>query len=865
MLLRKLRNSPQSCIVSQQHLKIWFSEGLSHMASTKLFTASLLLTALACHAQTAIPYQKPPAAIEQLLDAPPTPAVSLSPDRTTLLIAQPQTFPTIAEVAQPRYRLAGLRLAPATATPSAASYNIGLRLQSISSTTHKSITGLPAKLREADAIWSPDSKHIAFANKSDTALELWIIDVKAATAHRLGGLLKLNSILGRPCAWLPDSSGLLCKTVPANRGPAPKISEVPTGPHISENLGKATPAPTYEDMLSTPDDENLFEYYTTTALAIVPLTGPARTLPIKAQIDSAIPSPDGRYALVEAIHRPFSYTVPADRFPLTTELVTLKTGAIKVLNERPLIDNLPISRDAVEPGPRDFQWRSDAPATLVWIEAANHGLPDPKAPVADFVKALPAPFTAEPTTLLEAPLRISRGFGGGGGLSWANDHLALATVSRFSDRKSMILAFDPSTSGKVTTLYSGSSQDRYHNPGRPLTHMNATGQPVLQLTPDAQAIYFVSEGASPQGDQPFLAAMPLTGGKEKILFRSADPYYDEPIALLSDTKLLVRRESKTESPNYFSASLCTQTAEPQYGGAFDSQLCDVVMVSQITKFPSPFAGIHMPTHQLLKYKRADGVDLTATLWLPFGYDKSQGPLPTLMEAYPAEFKTRAAASQVSGSPNRFPNFGWGGSAVYFAQAGYAVLENAAIPIIGEGDKQPNDTYVEQLVAGAKAAVDAGVATGTVDRSRVSVMGHSYGAFMTANLLAHTDIFRAGIARSGAYNRSLTPYGFQNEERTYWQDPQLYYEMSPFSYADKIKTPILLIHGEADDNTGTYPIQSERFYAALKGQGATVRLVFLPLEPHHYGAHESLQHMLWEMTRWLDTYVKPTTPVAKPGE
>ena len=264
----------------------------------------------------------------------------------------------------------------------------------------------------------------------------------------------------------------------------------------------------------------------------------------------------------------------------------------------------------------------------------------------------------------------------------------------------------------------------------------------------------------------------------------------------------------------------------------------------------------MPTKQLLKYKRADGVDLTATLWLPAGYDKSQGPLPTLMEAYPAEFKTRSAASQVTGSPNRFPNFGWGGSAVYFAQVGYAVLENAAIPIIGEGDAQPNDTYVEQLVAGAKAAVDYGVSLGVVDPKRVAVMGHSYGAFMTANLLAHTDIFRAGIARSGAYNRSLTPYGFQNEERTYWQDPKVYFDMSPFSYADKIKTPLLMIHGEADDNTGTYPIQSERFFAALKGQGATVRLVFLPLEAHHYSAHESLQHMLWEMNRWLDTYVKP---------
>jgi dipeptidyl aminopeptidase/acylaminoacyl peptidase len=819
-----------------------------------LAVATSLLFAASGLAQNAISYQKPPAAIEQLLDAPPTPSASVSPNGATLLISQPQTFPTIAEVAQPRYRLAGIRFNPRNSGPSVTADSISLRLlpignQTTSPGSPKDIIGLPLNLRASDASWSPDSKHIAFVQRAPTELQLWVIDVAAARAHRVG-LVKLNAVLGRPCVWLPNSSGLVCKTISAARGAAPKISDVPTGPHISENLGKVTPAPTYEDMLSTPDDENIFEYYATSELAEVPLVGPVHPLPVKGLIASLSLSPDGHYALTGVHHRPFSYTVPYERFPLKTEIVPLKGGTVKVLHDAPVVDNLPISRDAVEPGPRDYQWRSDVPATLVWIEAANDGLPTPKAPFADYVKALPAPFTGEPTTILEATLRLARGFGAGRSISWGNDHLAVASVSRFSDRKSMILAFDPSTPGKVTTLYQGSSQDRYHNPGRPLTVTNESGHPILKLTADGTALYFISEGASPTGDKPFLATMPLTGGKETILFRSADPYYIQPIDLLPGDKLLVRRESQTESPNYFTASLAAPT-EP---------------LTQITSFPSPYAGINMPSHQLLHYKRADGLELTATLWLPYGYDKSQGPLPTLMEAYPAEFKTRAAAAQVAGSTNRFPTFGWGGSPVYFTQIGYAVLENAAIPIIGEGDKQPNDTYVEQLVDGAKAGVDAGVATGTVDRNRVGVMGHSYGAFMTANLLAHTDIFRAGIARSGAYNRTLTPYGFQNEERTYWQDPKVYFDMSPFSYADKIKTPILLIHGEADDNTGTFPIQSERFYAALKGQGATVRLVFLPLEPHHYGAHESLQHMLWEMARWLDTYVKPaTSPAAAKGE
>ena len=835
--------------------------------------AALLLCTAPLAAQTAITYQKPPAPIEQLLDAPAVPTVTLSPSRATLLIEQPAPFASIAEVAAPRYRLAGLRFNPLIAGPSAVTYTVGLRLQNLAPGAPINIAGLPPKLAALYPIWSPDSKHIAFLERADATpaviktgrnrtssmaepagLQLWIIDVATAKARRLG-FIHVNAILGRPCTWLPDSSGLLCKMVPTSRGPAPVPNEVPTGPNVSENLGKATPAPTYEDMLKNTDDEFIFEYYATSELAEIPLTGALRVLPVKGLIDSAAPSPDGRFGLVQLIHRPFSYTVPVEAFPRKTEIITLAAsssaqnngyGYLKTLNDSPLIDNLPISRDATEPGPRDYQWRADAPATVAWFEAANGGKPDAKAPVADYVKALSAPFDATPTTILEAPMRLSGGGPGSRPITWGNEHLALATVSRFSDRKTAMLLFDPTTPGKVTTLYAGSSQDRYHAPGRAVTVPNAQGQPVLKLAPGNSALYFLSPGAGASGDHPTLATLPLTGGTPTVLFRSTDPFYSDPVALVSDTRLLVRRESQTESPNYYLATLTTSAEAPS--------------LSKITDFPSPYAGIAMPTHQLLHYKRADGVDLTATLWLPAGYGRAMGPLPTLMEAYPAEFKTRAAASQVSGSANRFPTFGWGGSAVYFAQVGYAVLENAAIPIIGEGDQQPNDTYTQQLVDGAKAAIDAGVATGAVDRSRVAVMGHSYGAFMTANLLAHTSLFRAGIARSGAYNRTLTPYGFQNEERTYWQDPKVYFDMSPFSFADKIKTPILLIHGEADDNTGTYPIQSERFYAALKGQGATVRLVFLPLEAHHYSAHESLQHMLWEMNRWLDTYVKPATPV-----
>jgi dipeptidyl aminopeptidase/acylaminoacyl peptidase len=810
-----------------------------------IFAGVLWACALAggASAQAALTYQKPPAEIEQLLVAPRTPVVQISPDRAQLLVEQPQTFPSIAEVAQPRYRLAGIRFNPVTNGPSREISTVNMWLQPLSGAAQVPIARLPAKLRASHAAWSPDSKHVAFVQKQsapDAGLQLWVIDVAKASAHRLG-TFRLNAVLGAPCRWMPDSSGLLCKIVPAGRGAAPVSSEVPLGPNVEENLGKVTPAPTFEDLLKTPADEAVFEFYANSALVVVPLNGVEHRLPLRGLITEAVSSPDGRFALVESLHRPFSYTLPLENFPAKASVITLKTGETKDIADHPLLDALPLAFDAVQMGPRGFSWRNDAPATLVWVEAGDGGDPKVKAAVRDRLVELSAPFEGKGVTLLELPMRFR-------GVEWANEHLALAAEWRWSDRKIAMVTFDPSVpGGKATTLYEGSSQDRYHSPGQPVLVLNANGKAVLRLTADGRGIYFFSPGATPEGDLPFVGIMPVGGGEERVLWRSAKQMYVEPVSLLSDDAVLVRQEGETLSPNYFVAAL------PQTGDA-------TAPMKQITRFPSPYAGIKLPTKQLLKYQRADGVELTATLWLPAGYDKSQGPLPTLMEAYPAEFKTRATAGQVSGSPYRFPRIG-PGTPIFFAQTGYAVLENASIPIIGEGDAQPNDTYVEQLVAGAKAAIDYGASLGIVDPKRVAVMGHSYGAFMTANLLAHSTLFRAGIARSGAYNRTLTPFGFQAEERTYWQAPETYFKMSPFNYADKIKTPLLLIHGEADDNSGTFPIQSERFYVALKGHGATVRLVFLPLEAHGYEAHESLSHMLWEMNRWLDTYVKPVNPVS----
>ncbi len=807
------------------------------------------ITFCAVEAQTSLKYQEPPKAIVDVIDARPTPNVELSPGNGAsgrwLLIEAISGLPSIADLAQPELRLAGLRFNPNTNGPSRGRYFTALSLQALPDGVEKPVGGLPAVAKIRFAAWSPDARHISFVNASDApadaGLSLWIVDVSSAQARRVPGLM-LNGIFGRPCEWLADSRGLICKAVPKGRGAAPVRSEVPTGPVIQENLGRVTPAPTFEDLLKSPEDEAIFDYYATSQVVVVGLDGKILPLDKPGVMESASPSPDGRYALLDERHHPYSYVLPFEMFAERISVVDLKSGNSKQLADKPLEDTVPTIHDAVPTGPREFEWRSDAPATVFWVEAADGGNPKTESPVRDRLLTQDAPFEGSPRKLAELPLRFA-------GMAWGNGRVAIVEEERWKDRKRTMLAVSPAAPGPEVKLFEGSFEDHYHDPGRPFEVMNQAGKPIIVTTPDGSGVYLHGQGASAEGDEPFVSVMSLANGETKHLWRSAPAFFERPFEIEDTTapEILIERESPEVSPNYYLKNLVNDS------------------LVQFTRFPNPYGNTALPKKQVLKYKRADGVELSANLYLPPGYKTGDGPLPTLMEAYPTEYKTKTAAGQISGSPHSFPFLSWG-SPVPFAMLGYAVLENATIPIVGEGQAEPNDTYVEQLVASAKAAIDEGVRLGAVDRNRVAVMGHSYGAFMTANLLAHSDLFKAGIARSGAYNRTLTPFGFQNEDRTYWQAPEIYYKMSPFSFADKIKTPILLIHGEADNNQGTFPIQSERLFSAIKGQGGTVRFVLLPLEAHGYAGRESVLHMFWEMNNWLNTYVKnpqPATANAKP--
>lgn len=784
-----------------------------------------------------IPYRTPPKAIADLVDAPLPPVALPSPQRHWLLLADRPALPPIAEVAQPELRLGGIRFNPKTNGPSQPSYLTGLTLVRLTDGTKRRVAGLPNPARLGDLSWSPDERYLAMTHTTDDRVELWLLDVEKAAVRRLGDF-QLNAIAGRPFQWLPNSQALLCRIVPAKRTAPPSPPAVPDGPIVQENRGRVTAARTFQDLLRNPYDETLFDYYLTAQLVRVDLNGRTKPLGAPAIFQSATPSPNGQYFLVQILHRPYSYTLPASYFPSRIQVWDENGNVVREVADLPLRDDIPTSFDAVAKGPRNVQWRSDAPATLVWVEAQDEGNPAIKADLRDRLFFLPAPFVGTPTPSLGFAHRFLA-------VQWHSGQLAIAYEGWRKTRLRRAWRFQPDApSTPPTLIHEHSTEDRYGDPGSFLTATAPDGTLRL-LSPDGgKTLYLTGEGASPEGDRPFLDRFDVATGQTTRLWRSEPPYYESPIALLDPAarRLLLTRESPTMPPNYFIRDMATG------------------QMTALTDFPHPTPQLIGIQKEQIRYKRADGVDLTATLYLPPGYDpRRDGPLPLMMWAYPQEFVSAAAASQVQGSPYRFVRVSYWGPLFLLTQ-GYAVLDDPSFPIVGEGGREPNDTYIEQLVASAKAAIDECVRRGVADPNRVAIGGHSYGAFMTANLLAHSRLFRAGIARSGAYNRTLTPFGFQAEERTYWQAREVYQRMSPFNYADQIRDPLLLIHGEADDNSGTFPIQSERLFQAIKGLGGTVRLVMLPHERHSYRARESILHMLWEMHTWLEEHVKQAKPL-----
>ena len=793
------------------------------MKNTFFFIVSLFCFQI--NAQDAIEYKTPPTAILNLANAKLTPTVSINDKGDWMLIMERSAMPTVEELAQPELRIAGLRINPNNFSPSRSTNAIGLSVKEIKTGQDFLISGLPINLKASNFQWSPNDDKIAFTQNNAVDIDLYVIDLKTKKATKTNKT-PLNIVIN-DLSWLDNNSVLYHATVAPARN-APKKMLAPKGPTVQQNMGKVAASATYQDLIKSPYDEQLFEFYTTSQL--VKNTNGIETKIGSPQIyGSAIISPDKKYFLVEKIDKPFSYLVPVYSFNSTIVVTDIDGKVLKEIAKLPSGELAPSGYDNVLNAPRGHSWVNTLPNTISWIEPLDSGLIKKKVEFHDVAYMQAAPFTATPTMLMKTPMRM------GNISSLTENELLFSEYSRVKHQQKLS-KFDV-VKKEVKNLIDRSTDDAYNDPGTPISASNKFGKNSVKVLAN-RTVLMRGAGASSKGDLPFLNSFNVDTKEVKTLWRCQEPYYEVVTNILDFDKLnfVTSRQGQNETPNYY-----------LYNGGNTGK--------QLTNFPDPQPELRGITKEKITYKRKDGVNLAADLYLPKGYSKEKdGALPVIMWAYPREFKSSNDAAQIRGSKYTFVRVSWG-SPIFWATQGYAVMDNTEFPIVGEGDKQPNDNFIEQLVWNAEAAIKKIADLGVGDSTRVAVGGHSYGAFMTVNLLAHCKLFKAGIARSGAYNRSLTPFGFQNEERTYWQAPELYLKMSPFSYANQIKTPLLMIHGEADNNPGTFPIQSERLYNAIKGHGGTVRFVQLPYESHGYAAKENILHMLWEQNEWLEKYVK----------
>lgn len=790
----------------------------------------VLLAACSCQlfAQDALKYQKPSKEILDLVDVTLAPTTLVDDAQQNMVLLFRDNYKSIEDLSKEELRLAGLRIDPTTNIGSRVTYYNNLQVQRVGSKDSLTIKGMPETPRLTNFTWSPNQRYMAFTHTAKKGVELWVLDIEAATARKVFDK-PINANMSDTLNWNADSRSLLVKVVPKDRKALIDTSvAVPSGPTISVSDGKKAQNRTYQDLLKNKNDEFNFEQLARSEIYKVPLKGKASLWLASGMYGDVSVSPAGDYVMVEEYKAPFSYLVTYQRFGHSINLYAKKGTLVKTLVDVPLIEDLPQGFMAVRTGPRDVQWRNDKPNTIVYAEALDGGDPEVEVTHRDKLMQLEAPFNGEAEQILKTEDRFYR-------FIWNNDSVAIAMDYWWNTRNIKTYLFSPDQSQSAQIISNRSYQDKYSDPGNFVTRKNGYFKDVLAV--EGNNAFLLGDGFTPEGQFPFLDKLDLETLETSRVYKSAytDKFEDLRDFNIKNDRLLVRIESKRDYPNYYFRNLKNNT------------------LTQLTHFENPFESIQNVKKEVITYKRNDGLDLTGTLYLPTDYEQGKR-YPMILWAYPEEFKDKSSAGQNTQNPNRFI-YPWYGSPIYWVTKGYVVLDDASFPIVGEGDEEPNDTFRPQLVANAKAAIDALDQKGIIDPARVAVGGHSYGAFMVANLLSHSDLFAAGIARSGAYNRTLTPFGFQSEERHYWDAPEVYYTMSPFMHAEKMKTPLLLIHGEADNNSGTYPMQSERYFNALKGLGAVTRLVMLPKESHGYRAKESVLHTLWEQDQWLEKYVK----------
>lgn len=793
-------------------------------------------------------YNQPPQYILDVMRAPSPPQPLVSPTHDSILLVSWQRYPSIARVATPFLRLAGVRVEPGNHSRHDTSGGYGItpcaqNFDLVHLADSKQVhVALPSAACPGAPVWSADGKMFAFVNIAPKSVELWVGDAKTAQVHRVPGV-RINPMLNDATQWMPDQKTLLVKLVPKGMGAPPAQTTVPVGPSIQETEGQKGQSSTYEtrDTLTNTHDEDVFDYYAASQLALVnAATGAITVIGKPANYESLHPAPEGKHLRVTTIHKPYSYVTTYDHFAQEVEVWDISQPthiSVHTIASLALADRVPIH--GVPLGPRDFSWRPTDPATLVWAEALDGGDWNTDVPNRDKIMLSKVPFDTPPVEITRTVQRYA-------GYDWS-EQPGVALLTEYDRnkhwRKTFVVNVDDPQQ-KPRLLWDLSTDELYKDPGYPVFRQLSNGGWVMRQEGDS--IYLQGAGASPAGDRPFLDRLNLTSQQSERLFRCDKASYERFLAFTDgDPKtFLTWRESPADPPNAFKRTLQNKIDPPEGEAVFSSTSL------AITHIPDPTPAVRAIKKRLVKYKRADGLDLSFTLYTPRGYQEGTR-VPTILYAYPLDYADPTTAGEVSGSQETFTQLS---QYRLLLLAGYAIVDRASFPIVGD-PKKAYDTYLDQLVADAKAAVDEAVRLGVADPDRIGVTGHSHGALMTVNLVAHSDLFRAGVATSGSYNKTLTPFGFQNERRSVWEAPDVYRQVSPFFVADKIKTPLLLMHGAEDANPGTIPLQSTMLYEAIRGNGGITRLVLLPHEPHLYSAMESNEQEVYEMLRWFDKYVK----------
>lgn len=811
---------------------------LSGLLATTLGAFVLVPGAVASDAgmELVTAWQSPPEDLLDVLYAAQLPWVWTAPTGEYLLLADPALYPSLAELAAPMYKLAEIRVNPALNCVHGRHGGTSPRLVQVDGGAVTSLD-LPDGTEVHGVAFTVDGDHFALTVGHSDHLGLWVGSMGGKLAEIEG--VALNPLLGNAVQWLPDQERLLVLRIP-ERGDEPSPPAIPAGPKVAEGIGAAARS-TYEarNLLQTAHDDVLFDYYCKSELVIVdPLNGSVSVIGEGTHYCNAEFSPDGEYILVEYIVGPWSHEVAWWRFASEIEVWSTEGELVANIASLPLADAVPAH--GVNVGPRSVSWRATSPHELYWVEALDAGDPVAEVPHRDRLMRLCAPFNGQAEEVFRAEHRLLPWQ-----MAWGEQGGTLMLCEYERMRRWFYVWLLDVEDGTARLWYDRDVGDRYGDPGNPVFRRLANGQRVMRQAGDA--VYFSGTGATEQGDRPFLDLRNLETGETERLFRCDPDRYEYFQGFAgSENRFVLRSESSVDVPNYYLAALGEEIE------ASGGEAARALSMEPITRFEDPTPQLREIEKRIVHFEREDGVPLSFHLYLPPGYEEGT-PLPTVVDAYPLEYSGATTAGQVRGSTQRFMRI-YGASHLYFLLRGYAVLDQTAMPMLGDPETT-YDTFVPQLVADAEAAVAKAVEMGVADPERIGIMGHSHGALMVANLLAHTDLFRAGIARSGSYNKTNQPFGFQAERRSLYEARDAYIQLSPTFFADQINEPILIIHGDDDSNPGTLTFQSEVFFEAVRGSGGTARLVLLPFEDHGYRAQESLEHVLWEQLRWFDEYVK----------